>query len=162
MKIVYSPDVGGLIFNTEFLKRYYECKGYTVFKFPDSCIGGTTEHLAQSNLFNIDLLTIDNFEKDCLAVNKAGDNCSADLYYKVRDTVYSNVFSKNVLEIFDRADPLLVSIVEEMGGKCHRWSDSIIKIADLPTGTKYRINDMSDSGAEILETPESINWDIAT
>lgn len=54
-----------------------------------------------------------------------------------------------------RHDPLLVQVVEEMGrganGECSR-----LKIASIPDGSKYRIDEYD--GQESVETPDSYEW----
>lgn len=57
-----------------------------------------------------------------------------------------------------RHDPMLVSVVEEMGaaasGCCAK-----LAIADVPSGSKYWIDEYD--GMESVATPDSYNWQIA-
>lgn len=58
----------------------------------------------------------------------------------------------------DRADPILIQVVETLGAKANsRFSD--LKIIDLPPGTKYRIQEYD--GNEWVETEDGIDWRIA-
>lgn len=59
---------------------------------------------------------------------------------------------------FERADPLLAQVVEELGGGVNtRFSN--LQIRDLPAGTKYRIHEYD--GNETVVTMEEHDWDIA-
>jgi len=61
-------------------------------------------------------------------------------------------------DIEDRADPVLVQVVEELGeeasGDC-----ADLCIRELDRGTRYRIQEYD--GSEWVETPEDINWQVA-
>ena len=58
----------------------------------------------------------------------------------------------------DRADPILVQVVEELGGKSGSWAADLM-IEEVPAGTKYRI-DVYD-GLESVMTPDDYTWRIA-
>ena len=58
----------------------------------------------------------------------------------------------------ERTDPILVQVVEEMG-KSASGSFADLRIADLPAGTKYRIDEYD--GLESIETEEDIKWSVA-
>lgn len=58
----------------------------------------------------------------------------------------------------NRTDPVLVQVVEELGVEAND-NYSHLMIAELPAGSLYRI--VEYDGLEYIETPETINWDIA-
>jgi hypothetical protein len=58
----------------------------------------------------------------------------------------------------DRADPLLVQVVEELGERVNtRFSD--LRITDVPAGTKYRIDEYD--GNESVMTVDDYEWSVA-
>lgn len=58
----------------------------------------------------------------------------------------------------ERADPLLVQVVEELGDRANtRFSD--LRITDLPAGTKYRIDEYD--GNESVMTIDDYEWSVA-
>ena len=58
----------------------------------------------------------------------------------------------------DRADPILVQVVEQLGKKANGMCANLV-ITDIPKGTAYRIDEYD--GNESVETMESYNWNIA-
>lgn len=58
----------------------------------------------------------------------------------------------------DRADPVLVAIVEEMG-EAANGSCANLEIRELPKGTLYRIDEYD--GYESIQTRDGIDWRIA-
>jgi len=58
----------------------------------------------------------------------------------------------------DRTDPVLVRVVEEMGEAAND-AYSALRIAEIPTGQRYRIDEYD--GNESVETPDSYDWKIA-
>jgi hypothetical protein len=57
-----------------------------------------------------------------------------------------------------RHDPLLVQVVEELG-KAANDTYSDLRIVELPSGTKYRIDEYD--GNETVMTPDNYVWTIA-
>jgi hypothetical protein len=57
-----------------------------------------------------------------------------------------------------RTDPILVQVVEELGEDANGMCAELL-IYDLPTGTKYRIEEYD--GLEHIETEDSIEWSVA-
>lgn len=64
----------------------------------------------------------------------------------------------DLISEIDRSDPCLIEIVEILGdvanGMCAR-----LKITELPSGTRYRIQEYD--GLETIETLDITNWKIA-
>ena len=58
----------------------------------------------------------------------------------------------------ERTDPILVQVVEEMG-KAASGSFSHLLIADVPAGTKYRIDEYD--GSEAVMTIDDYDWSVA-
>jgi hypothetical protein len=59
---------------------------------------------------------------------------------------------------FDRTDPILVQVVEELGSKAD-GSCAELTIETLEKGTLYRINEYD--GYESIETNNDIKWSVA-
>ncbi len=58
----------------------------------------------------------------------------------------------------DRADPLLIRVVEELGpAAAEKWAQ--LEITELPAGTKYRIAEYD--GLESVMTIDDYKWSIA-
>ena len=59
---------------------------------------------------------------------------------------------------FDRTDPILVQVVEELGNDADGvFAD--LRVVELPKGTQYRINEYD--GLESIETADDIDWQTA-
>jgi len=58
----------------------------------------------------------------------------------------------------DRADPALVQVVEELGEAANGMS-AALRIAELPAGTLYRIDEYD--GSETVMTQDDYNWSVA-
>jgi len=63
----------------------------------------------------------------------------------------------SVYEI-DRADPALVQVVEELGEAANGRS-AALRIAEVPAGTLYRIDEYD--GSESVMTQDDYNWSVA-
>lgn len=58
----------------------------------------------------------------------------------------------------DRDDPILVEVVEKLGGKAN-GSCAKLRVEDIPKGTLYRIDEYD--GYESIETKDDIEWKVA-
>ena len=58
----------------------------------------------------------------------------------------------------DRADPVLVEVVEKLGDKAN-GTYAKLRIVDIPKGTLYRITEYD--GYESIETKDDIDWKVA-
>ena len=65
------------------------------------------------------------------------------------------IFSQNEIE---RSDPILVQVVEELGKKAN-GSYAKLRIANIPAGTAYRIDEYD--GYESVMTSSDYDWKIA-
>jgi len=72
----------------------------------------------------------------------------------------NQLFSKYTISSrdFDRTDPILVQVVEELGSKAD-GSCAELTIETLEKGTLYRINEYD--GYESIETNNDITWSVA-
>jgi len=59
---------------------------------------------------------------------------------------------------FERTDPVLVEVVEELGDKANGMCAKL-RIIALPAGSKYHIHEYD--GFETVMTPEDYDWKIA-
>ena len=132
-KIVINNCYGGFSLSTLAIKRYYE------LKYPE----------VQLSFYKLDF-PLDSYKKvpmeeaDVILTKDLGDSFTGSLGddYWVDD------------HIFDRHDPILVQVVEELderaGGSC-----TSLKVVEI-SGNKYRVCEYD--GQEWIETPESIDW----
>ena len=132
-KIVINNCYGGFSLSTLAIKRYYE------LKYPE----------VQLSFYKLDF-PLDSYKKvpmeeaDVILTKDLGDSFTGSLGddYWVDD------------HIFDRHDPILVQVVEELderaGGSC-----ASLKVVEI-SGNKYRVCEYD--GQEWIETPESIDW----
>ena len=58
----------------------------------------------------------------------------------------------------ERTDPALVQVVEELGEAANGMS-AALRIAELPAGTLYRIDEYD--GSETVMTQDDYNWSVA-
>jgi hypothetical protein len=65
--------------------------------------------------------------------------------------------AKDVWEVNDnRADPILVEVVEELGSKKSSHSYAKLKVVEVPEGAQYRIGEYD--GDEWIEYRDDIDW----
>lgn len=132
-KIVINNCYGGFSLSTLAIKRYYE------LKYPE----------VQLSFYKLDF-PLDLYQKvpmeeaDVILTKDLGDSFTGSLGddYWVDD------------HIFDRHDPILVQVVEELGERAG-GSCASLKVVEI-SGNKYRICEYD--GQEWIETPESIDW----
>lgn len=132
-KIVINNCYGGFSLSTLAIKRYYE------LKYPE----------VQLSFYKLDF-PLDSYKKvpmeeaDVILTKDLGDSYTGPL----EDDCWVDD------HIFDRHDPILVQVVEELderaGGSC-----ASLKVVEI-SGNKYRVCEYD--GQEWIETPESIDW----
>jgi len=76
-------------------------------------------------------------------------------YRELTDNINNEDF--DVYDI-DRADPILVQVVEELGEKSGSWGADLM-IEEVPAGTKYRIDEYD--GIEAVMTIDDYDWKVA-
>lgn len=76
-------------------------------------------------------------------------------YFTTADMDENNYFCPRDIE---RADPVLVQVVEELGQEAS-GQFAELRITEIPTGTKYRIDEYD--GKECVMTIDDYNWETA-
>jgi hypothetical protein len=73
---------------------------------------------------------------------------------------YAEITGAKGFSVYDieRTDPALVQVVEEMGEAANGMS-AALRIAELPAGTLYRIDEYD--GSETVMTQDDYNWSVA-
>ena len=144
-KIVYNACYGGFSLSDAAVLRYAEIKGVTLYPEEEPRSGGLVTHW-----------TVPKGEREKhMLQGKAWD--ASTMEQRIASNAY---YSDHVIYSLDlkRDDPVLVQVVEEMGeaanGMCAK-----LRIAELPTGTAYRISGYD--GFEGIETNDSIDWSVA-
>ena len=132
VKIVYNNCFGGANLSDKAIERYAEIKGIVLYKEenPDDWIGAAY-YLCPVEEY--DMMMDDDPKKN-------------DMYFD----------PYRILE--NRTDPVLVQVIEELGREANGFC-SDLKIAELPKGTKYRIDEYD--GSETVMTPDEYDWCIA-
>jgi len=78
-------------------------------------------------------------------------------YWEIKGLPVPDDFTRFDLEE-DRADPILVQVVEELGDEANIvYSD--LQIRELPAGTLYRIDEYD--GSETVMTQDEYTWKVA-
>ena len=78
-------------------------------------------------------------------------------YWELKGLPVPDAFTRYDLED-DRADPILVQIVEELGGEADTMFSNL-QIRELPEGTLYRIDEYD--GMETVMTQDEYTWRVA-
>ena len=143
MKIVYNLCFGGFSISEIAVLRYAELKGLKVYPEKDKFgfITYWTIPPGQQPKKRNMLDWADVPLEDKKAYNKA--------YTK------HTISNRNI----PRSDPLLVQVVEELGAGAN-GSYAELAIADIPAGTRYRIDEYD--GSEQVMQIEDYDWEIAT
>lgn len=73
---------------------------------------------------------------------------------------YAEITGAKGISVYDidRTDPALVQVVEELGEAANGRS-AALRIAELPAGTLYRIDEYD--GSETVMTQDDYNWSVA-
>ena len=78
-------------------------------------------------------------------------------YWELKGLPVHDAFTRYDLED-DRADPILVQVVEELGEEANGLYANLV-IIDLPKGTLYRIDEYD--GMESVMTQDDYDWSVA-
>lgn len=137
-KIVYNASYGGFGLSDAAIMRYAEIKGITLYSSVSE-FGSTSYYLCEP----------EEYER-ILAEERA--NPVGLLRYARSNAMY---FSDRDI---DRDDPVLTQVVEELGdGASGDYAE--LRIAELPAGTLYRIDEYD--GMESVMTQDSYDWRVA-
>jgi hypothetical protein len=136
-KIVYNACYGGFSLSHEAMMRYAEIKGITLY---------TKKKYGYNHYYLCPPEEYDriNAEEQAKPVSPDRFERSNRLYISNRD--------------FERNDPILVQVVEELGDKANGMCAELC-IAEVPAGTLYRIDEYD--GFESVQTKDSYDWNVA-
>jgi len=135
-KIVINSCYGGFGLSEAAMRLYAEQKGlpFYVYNQYESDMFKQYFTADPSGMFKIDEYGMTRFDND---------------FYRK----YS-LYDKD----FDRTDPVLVEVVEELGEKANGFAANL-EVVDVPKGTLYRIDEYD--GLESIETADEIDWKVA-
>jgi hypothetical protein len=136
-KIVYNACYGGFRLSDEAIRRYAEIKGIALY---------TNEQFGMTSYY---LCPHDEWER--IYTEESVAPVSPDRYAR------SNALCFNHHDV-DRADPILAQVVEELGKKAN-GDYAELYIAEVPAGTKYRIDEYD--GLESVMTIDDYDWKVA-
>ena len=136
-KIVYNACYGGFSLSREAIMRYAEIKGITLYTKMQ--YGFAHYYLCPPE------------EYDRISAEEQAKPVSPDRYERSNALYLSD-------RDFERTDPVLVQVVEELGEKANGMCAEL-RIAEVPAGTLYRIDEYD--GFESVETKDSYEWKVA-
>jgi hypothetical protein len=140
-KIVINGCYGGFSVSDDGMARYAELKGLPFYAEKNDYF---TQFWIVPPEERIGLIDDKNFAK-------------ASLEERIRSNELYDTYTLSNRD-FDRADPILVQVVEELGEKANGFAANL-KIVSLEKGTFYRINEYD--GFESIETSNDIEWKTA-
>jgi hypothetical protein len=136
-KIVYNACYGGFSLSHEAMIRYAEIKGITLYT--EKKYGYSHYYLCPPE------------EYDRISAEEQAKPVSPDRYERSNALYLSD-------RDFERNDPVLVQVVEELGDKANGRCAKL-RIAEVPAGTLYRIDEYD--GFESIGTKDSYEWNVA-
>ena len=145
-KVVYNACYGGFGVSEAAMRRYAELKGFAIHPERDGKYAG---------LGIVTYWTVPASERPA---SFEGDTWStaAEEQCKAYNEAYSRLTISD--RDFVRHDPILVQVVEELGDKAN-GRFSALKIAEVPSGVGYRIDEYD--GNERVMTSADYEWTIA-
>ena len=141
-KVVYNACFGGFSVSEAALRRYAELKGLTLYVEVNKPWGRHYWTVPESELGGI-------FRDDEFRLASMEDRVASNRRYSELTLSTHN---------FSRTDPILVQVVEELGASAN-GSFADLKIAEVPRGTKYRIDEYD--GSESVMTSDDYEWEVA-
>lgn len=145
MKVVYNACHGGFSLSDEAVHRYADLKGMSLYPEIDPRFGFVTWWTVPEEKRDADLLDQSDWHK------MSDEQRAASNSERNRCTLTPRDIARN--------DPALVRVVEEMGDAAN-GRFACLRISDVPTGTRYRIDEYD--GAESVMTVEDYDWQIAS
>jgi len=131
VKIVYNSCFGGASLSDKAIERYAELKGITLYK-------GESDGFSQHYYL-----------------------CPEDEYHALEEfdrEKWNDMYFSGYQLLDNRRDPILIQVVEELGEEANGVCANL-KIAELPTGVKYRIDEYD--GMERVMLIDDYDWEIA-
>lgn len=146
MKVAYNACFGGFSLSYAGVKRYAELKGMKLYSFVDARL--------------VDGKPLDFRAPERYRRATEEEAAKAFMVHYCTTPEYSNDSYWSSYDVRnDRADPVLIQVIEELGkeanGEC-----SNLKIADVPKGTLWRIDEYD--GNESVATQDSYEWKVAS
>lgn len=142
MKAVVNSCYGGFGLSFAGLKRYYE------IKFPERKLFLYKKDFSTDTYTKVGENEYDNFYTDIFDEDFGSTFKGNDIDYNVFNDHFVSIYN------FERTDPILVQVVEELGDKAN-GEYSKLQVVEF-SGNKYRICEYD--GMEWLETPDTIEW----
>jgi hypothetical protein len=141
-KIVINSCYGGFSLSEKGIKRYAELKGINLYIEPADF--GYVTYWTIPKEERVGIIKYDDWHE----ATPEAKRISNELYDKY------TLSTRN----FDRTDPILVQVVEELGEEAN-GSCATLTIGELEKGTLYRVTKYD--GYESIETINDIEWDVA-
>lgn len=140
-KVVYNACFGGFGLSPGAVQRYAEIKGIKIYMFVNS-----KKKDGRTDYDKYHLASLKEAKEAFIVHYSKSDNPALlnEQYFSDRD--------------ISRTDPALVQVVEELGTKVNGFCAQLA-IADVPSGTHYRIDEYD--GHEQVISKDSYNWDVA-
>lgn len=140
--IVYNACYGGFSVSDAAVRRYAELKGITLY--PEKGPYGLMTYWTKPRGSIIGILHEDDFHAASLDARAASNRLYAEHTIDIR--------------CFDRTDPILVKVVEELGAEANgRCADLAIQY--VPKGTLYRIDEYDGRESVVLASEQE--WSVA-
>lgn len=144
-KIAYNACFGGFGLSHKATMRYAELKGITLYPEVDPRFRGRI----------VTYWTVPESERGCVLTDEAFYKAPSEARQASNDFYRKHTISSHDLE---RDDPVLTQVIEEMGDAAN-GDHAKLRIAEIPTGSRYRIDEYD--GFESVETPDSYEWKTA-
>ncbi|NBT60061.1 hypothetical protein EBT16_14915 [bacterium] len=144
VKIVYNSEPGVFGISEEGMKRYAELKGIPLYVEKNK--RGVNEYWTVSPEERVGIIFD---QREYRKASEDEQRLSRELYKKYTMSCF----------IFERTDPALVQVVEELEELAY-GEHAVMQIAVLKEGTKYRIID-EESAGEFVQTEDMIAWKVA-
>jgi len=143
MKVVYNACYGGFSISHEGMLRYAEIKGIKLYPEKEPRFGFTTYWTCPPDQ-RPKCLEGEDFHRASMEERVASNNAYDASQLSTRD--------------FDRNDPALVQMVEELGEKAN-GDCAGLAIEDVPAGSLWRIDEYD--GNERVMTQNDYEWKLA-
>lgn len=141
-KVVFNACFGGFSVSETGMRRYAELKGITLY-------------VEQTPYGFASYWTVPQDKRPSPIEGDAWYQLSQDERIAVNKAILAAMLSERD---FKRNDPTLVQVVEELGSVAN-GAHANLQIAEIPDGSKYRIDEYD--GSESVETPDSYEWETA-
>ena len=143
-KIAYNACFGGFGLSHVAVMRYAELKGLKIYPFIDRRLPDGSRPP-----FNAPDRYVPATDEEALKAFMV-HYCTTPEYSE--DSYWFERFDSS------RDDPALIQVIEELGDKAN-GDCARLRIAEIPAGTQYRIDEYD--GRESVETRDSYDWKVA-